>query len=173
VAVSGRHAFVRDDWVGLLAFDVSDPANPRLLERLARAPGGNGSGYGSVSFPEGYVCVVDPSGLSVFDLWDPDHPRLIADQSSVPPGSTVTLQRGYLYLHSDGLHVAELPPYFRSNTHVGGETRLDWEGWRRARLEGTASLTSPDWHEVGIPESANSATLSLADPHAFFRLRRP
>jgi hypothetical protein len=173
VAVSGRHALVRDDWVGLLAFDVSDPANPRLLERLARAPGDNGSGYTSVSFLENYTCVVDPSGLRVLDLSNPGNPRLIADQSSVPPGSTVTLQRGYLYLHSDGLHVAALPPYFRSITHLGGETRLDWEGWGRARLEGTASLTAPDWHDLGIPVSANSATLSPANPHGFFRLRRP
>jgi hypothetical protein len=173
VAVSGRRAFVGDDRVGLLAFDVSDPANPRLLDRLARAPEGNGYGYGSVSFPEGYACVVDPSGLRVLDLWDPDRPRLIADQSSVPPGSTVTLERGYLYLHSEGLQVAELPPHFRSITHVGGETRLEWEGWGGARLEGTASLTAPDWHDLGIPESANSATLPLATPHAFFRLRRP
>jgi len=89
----------------------------------------------SVSFLDGYARVVDPSGLRVLGLWDPGHPRLIADQSSVPPGATVTLQRDYRFLPSGGLYVAELPPGFRSITHVGGESRLDWEGWGRARLE--------------------------------------
>ena len=65
------------------------------------------------------------------------------------------------------------PPYFKSVHRDAEGMRLEWEGWGQARLEGTTSFTAPNWQDLGIPESANSASLPLASPHAFFRLRRP
>jgi hypothetical protein len=50
--------------------------------------------------------------------------------------------------------------------------RLEWEGWGEARLEGTTTLSNPDWRDLGIPETANNASFPLTNPHAFFWLRR-
>jgi hypothetical protein len=177
IGVNGRHAYVWDHRLGLLAFDVSDPANPQLLDRLVQAPEGDRYGSGSVSFSGDYACVLDTSGLRVLDLRDPDQPRLIAIQSSVSPGSVAALQGGTVYLHtadsSTSMSLAELPPFFRSLTQVGTETRLEWEGWGRARLEGTRSLSHSDWQELGIPETTNRTSLLFPSTHGFFRLRRP
>lgn len=67
----------------------------------------------------------------------------------------------------------EMLPFIRSISHRAGQLQLDWEGWGRARLESSASLTDPGWRDLGIPESASSASLPLTDPYAFFRLRTP
>ena len=171
VAVSGHRAHVWDNTAGLLTFDINDPARPRLLNRLATTPEG-----GSVSFSEGYACVVDASGLRVLDLQDPPGTRLAASHTIVAPGSVAALDSGRLYLRSSDplwLGVAEMPPFFRSIARVGGTAHIEWEGWGRARLEGTTSLTDPNWRDLGVPESANSVSLPATNAHGFFRLHKP
>jgi hypothetical protein len=71
------------------------------------------------------------------------------------------------------LTVLEILPFLKSISVQNGQVQLDWEGWGRARLEGTTSLGAPDWQDLGIPETSNSVSLPLSNPHAFFRLRRP
>jgi len=127
---SPRLAYVRDAEEGRLIQDLSDPANPQLLDRLARVPEGDTYGYGSVSFSEGYACVIDTSGLRVLDLRDPDHPRLIASQSSVSPGR----QRRFRVAPSTSRWRTVRPTGSRATPTVlpihyaiGAQMHLDWK----------------------------------------------
>jgi hypothetical protein len=154
--------------------DLTDPAHPRPIggyRTIASALGLVVSGQ--------YAFRISRDGetprLQVYDLSDRSQPRLVGQNSAVQWPGSLALANGHLFLATDGegLTVLEMLPFLKSISVQNGQVQLDWEGWGRARLEGTTSLGAPDWQDLGIPETSNSVSLPLSNPHAFFRLRRP
>lgn len=161
--------------------DLTDPAHPKPIggyRTIAKARGIALSGQ--YAFTVGWGWEQMRAGVKVYDLSDRSRPRLIGQNSSSRYPSAFALADGRIWLADDGnpgsgegLIALEMLPFIRSISHQAGQLQLDWEGWGRARREGTASLTHPDWHGLGIPETEISASLPLTSLHAFFRLRRP
>jgi hypothetical protein len=154
--------------------DLTDPAHPKPIggyRTIASALGLVVSGQ--------YAFRLSRDGetprLQVYDLSDRSQPRLVGQNSAVQWPGSLALADGHLFLATDGegLTVLEMLPFLKSISVQNGQVQLDWEGWGRARLEGTTSLGAPDWQDLGIPETSNSVSLPLSNPHAFFRLRRP
>lgn len=161
--------------------DLTDPAHPKLIggyRTLAAALGVVLSGR--YAFRIGWEWEERRLGIQVFDLADRTRPRLVGRNSSSRHPSRFALAEGKILVAADnylgrgeGLVVLEMLPFIRSISSSGGQLQLDWEGWGRARLESTATLADPDWRDLGIPETASSASLPLTGPHAFLRLRTP
>ncbi len=164
-----------------LLTDLTDPANLKAIggyRGLAAALGIVLSSH--YAFRIGNNWEEQRLETQVFDLADRTRPRLVGRNSSTLDPSRLALADGKLlvaasnYQNSgEGLVVLEMLPFIRSISHQAGHLQLDWEGWGRARLEGAASLTNPDWRDLGIPETASRASLPLTDPYGFFRLRTP
>lgn len=159
--------------------DLTDPENPKPIGGYRTLAASLGIVLSShYAFRIGYDWKEQRVEVQVFDVADRTNPRLVGRNSSSRYPSRLALAQGKIYLAADnylgrgeGLVVLEMVPFLQSISHRAGQLQLDWEGWGRARLEGTASLTHPDWRDLGIPETASSASLPLTGPHAFFRLR--
>jgi hypothetical protein len=154
--------------------DLTDPASPKPIggyRTIASTLGIALSGQYAFRISRDW----ETPRLQVYDLSDRSQPRLVGQNSAVQWPGSLALADGHLFLATDGegLTVLEMLPFLKSISRQNGQVQLDWEGWGRARLEGTTSLGAPDWQDLGIPETSNSASLPLSNPHAFFRLRRP
>ncbi len=97
VAVVGNRAFTAD-LHGLTAFDIADPAKPRMIGKLLLPePAWGIAVSGEVAYVADYM-----SGLQIIDISDPTAPRLIAglDLSSIALDIAVAGGLAYIAAHA-------------------------------------------------------------------------
>jgi hypothetical protein len=94
------------------------------------------------------------------DFSDPNCSRRVAGNTSWPLVQGTTFLNGGLIMASAGGTLVTLSglAYFKSISRGVAGMRLEWEGWGQATLEGTASLTAPDWQDLGIPETTSNVS---------------
>jgi hypothetical protein len=178
VNVSGQLVYVLDDWAGgVSVFDVSNPAEPAWVSRIPAKP--ERSIPRAVAVAGAYACVAGGFGVELWELSDPTHPRRIGGNSvlyGLYHRPLIAGGRIYVPLADvccDGLAVLESLPFLKRIVRSPGQVRLDWEGWGRARLQSTTTLSPPDWQDLGVPETVNTLTLPADNGTQFFRLHQP
>ena len=92
VALSGHYAYVAQNWVGLVVFDLTDPSKP---VQVGQASSGLYAWEVAVNGDYAYIAAATNCGLGVFNISNPTNPVQVA---SLPPGSMhVTTSGNYAY----------------------------------------------------------------------------
>lgn len=63
----------------------------------------------------------------------------------------------------------ELPPLFKAISRSNGIIDIAWEGFGKARLQRSTSLSHPDWRELIGSENTHRVTLLLWDGSEYFQ----
>jgi hypothetical protein len=100
VAVEGTRMYIPNGYPGLAAYDIADPAAPRLLFRLSSFELGGQAGAVAVKGSRVYVSLPDRGRIAVLEVDASGRPRLVAGFVSAPAVQHLEIRGTCLYIHT-------------------------------------------------------------------------